>query len=175
MPRIQDLQAPVDPNGSRLLNSVSIHILIATTAKIITCSDAESLFVKMADEAVCIGPPPTSQSYLNIQAIIDACKQTGATHVHPGYGFLSENAEFAKRLKENGIVFIGPAPESILSIGDKMRAKQLLRKHAPAVPLIPGYDGDDQSVDVLIKQAISIGFPVLIKASAGGGGKGKRY
>ncbi|KAJ3381759.1 hypothetical protein HDU84_004867 [Entophlyctis sp. JEL0112] len=130
--------------------------------------DAGSPHVKMADEAVCIGPAVAAESYLNQDKIIHACLLTGANAVHP------ENADFANLCAQNKIVFIGPRPESILAIGDKISSKVLLAQKAPQVPLLPGYNGADQSVDVLVKEALRIGFPVLLKASAGGGGKGMR-
>ncbi|KAF9917717.1 hypothetical protein BX616_000128 [Lobosporangium transversale] len=146
---------------------------IATVA-VYSESDQNALFVRMADESVFIGPSPSSESYLCGDKIIDACRVTGADAVHPGYGFLSENTDFARACTDAGINFIGPQPESILAIGDKIASKNLLAAKEPSIPLIPGYNGDDQSIDNLIQQAIRIDFPVLLKASAGGGGKGMR-
>ncbi|KAG0003756.1 hypothetical protein BGZ79_000081 [Entomortierella chlamydospora] len=146
---------------------------IATVA-VYSESDQNSLAVRMADESVFIGPSPSSESYLCGDKIIDACRVTGADAVHPGYGFLSENTDFAKACTDAGINFIGPQPESILAIGDKIASKNLLAAKEPSIPLIPGYNGADQTIDNLIKQAIQIDFPVLLKASAGGGGKGMR-
>ncbi|OZJ05101.1 hypothetical protein BZG36_01356 [Bifiguratus adelaidae] len=139
-----------------------------------TSSDAAALFVKQADEAVHIGPSPASESYLVGQKIIDAAIRTGADAIHPGYGFLSENAEFASAVRQAGLIFIGPSAESIQAIGDKIGAKELLSAKLPQVPLIPGYNGADQSLDRLVSEAKRIQFPVLLKASAGGGGKGMR-
>ncbi|CAG8450511.1 15275_t:CDS:10 [Funneliformis caledonium] len=145
-----------------------------STVAIYSDSDRNALFVKLADEAIHIGPSPSIDSYLNGNKIIEVAKRVGADAIHPGYGFLSENAEFAKSTVDAGIRFIGPSPESILAIGDKIFAKNLLAEHLPSVPLIPGYNGSDQSIDVLVREALKIGFPVLLKASAGGGGKGMR-
>ncbi|KAJ3123697.1 hypothetical protein HK100_011520 [Physocladia obscura] len=136
--------------------------------------DANAPHVRMADEAVSIGPAVASQSYLDLEKIVKVCLITKADAVHPGYGFLSENAQFAQICAENNIIFIGPRPESILAIGDKISSKVLLVTRAPQVPLLPGYNGDDQSVDTLANESLKIGFPVLLKASAGGGGKGMR-
>ncbi|KAG0259134.1 hypothetical protein DFQ27_004214 [Actinomortierella ambigua] len=146
---------------------------IATVA-VYSESDANALFVRMADESVFIGPSPSSESYLRGEKIIDACRVTGADAVHPGYGFLSENTDFAKACTEAGINFIGPQPESILAIGDKIASKNLLAAKEPSIPLIPGYNGAKQDIETLIQEAIRIEFPVLLKASAGGGGKGMR-
>ena len=126
----------------------------------------------MADEAVHIGPSAARESYLVADKIIDAAKHTGAQAVHPGYGFLSENAGFAEACATAGLVFIGPPPAAIRAMGSKSEAKKIMEK--ARVPLVPGYHGDDQSPDLLAKEAARIGFPVLIKASAGGGGKGMR-
>ncbi|RGB28829.1 carbamoyl-phosphate synthase L chain, ATP binding domain-containing protein [Rhizophagus diaphanus] len=145
-----------------------------STVAVYSDSDRNALFVKLADEAIHLGPSPPVDSYLHGDKIIRAAKSVGADAIHPGYGFLSENAEFAKLTSNSGIRFIGPSPESILAIGDKIRAKNLLAEHLPSVPLIPGYNGLDQSIEVLVQEAIRIGFPVLLKASAGGGGKGMR-
>ena len=137
-------------------------------------SDADRLarHVALADEAVHIGPSPARDSYLVAEKIIDAAKRTGAQAIHPGYGFLSENAGFAEACASNGIVFIGPPPAAIRAMGSKSEAKKIMEK--AKVPLVPGYHGDDQSPELLAKEAARIGFPVLIKASAGGGGKGMR-
>jgi 3-methylcrotonyl-CoA carboxylase alpha subunit len=126
----------------------------------------------MADEAHLIGPAPARESYLKADAIIDAAKRTGAQAVHPGYGFLSENAGFADACAQAGIVFIGPPAASIRAMGSKSEAKKIMEK--ARVPLVPGYHGDDQSPELLAREAARIGYPVLIKASAGGGGKGMR-
>ena len=126
----------------------------------------------MADEAVHIGPPAARDSYLLADKIIDAAKRTGAQAIHPGYGFLSENAGFAEACAKASLVFIGPPPAAIRAMGSKSEAKKIMEK--AKVPLVPGYHGDDQSPELLAKEAGRIGFPVLIKASAGGGGKGMR-
>lgn len=133
------------------------------------------MFVKEADEALPIGPSPTNESYLRPDKLIQAALQSESDAIHPGYGFLSENAEFARECARNNLIFIGPLPESIEAIGDKISAKVLLAERAAnKVPLIPGYNGDDQSVETLCREAEKCGFPVLLKASAGGGGKGMR-
>ncbi len=135
-------------------------------------ADRKALHVRTADEAVHIGASPATESYLVIDKIIAACKATGADAVHPGYGFLSENPEFARRLKKEGIIFIGPSPESMEAMGLKDAAKKLMEK--AGVPVTPGYHGKDQSAKLLKAKAGMIGYPVLIKAVAGGGGKGMR-
>lgn len=135
-------------------------------------ADAKSRHVRLADAAVRIGPAPSRESYLNIERILDAAKQTGAQAIHPGYGFLAENADFAEACKHAGIVFIGPPPAAIRAMGSKAAAKELMRK--AGVPLTPGYDGAEQSPEFLQAQADAIGYPVMIKANAGGGGKGMR-
>ncbi|GIX19791.1 MAG: 3-methylcrotonyl-CoA carboxylase subunit alpha [Erythrobacter sp.] len=135
-------------------------------------ADAKSLHVRSADEAVHIGPSPAAESYLVGDKIIAAAKQTGADAIHPGYGFLSENADFAQAVLDAGLIWVGPKPASIRAMGLKDAAKQLMR--SAGVPVTPGYDGADQSVERLTKEAEAIGYPVLIKAVAGGGGKGMR-
>ncbi|XP_040034352.1 propionyl-CoA carboxylase alpha chain, mitochondrial [Gasterosteus aculeatus] len=134
--------------------------------------DASAVHVKMADEAVCVGPAPTSKSYLNMDAIMDAVRATGAQAVHPGYGFLSENKEFAKRLAAQGVEFIGPDTHAIQAMGDKIESKLIAK--AAKVNTIPGYDGVVKTVEEAVKISQDIGYPVMIKASAGGGGKGMR-
>ncbi|XP_012578610.1 PREDICTED: propionyl-CoA carboxylase alpha chain, mitochondrial [Condylura cristata] len=134
--------------------------------------DASSVHVKMADEAVCVGPAPTSKSYLNMDAIMEAIKQTRAQAVHPGYGFLSENKEFAKCLAAENVVFIGPETHAIQAMGDKIESKLLAKK--AKVNTIPGFDGVVKDADEAVRIAREIGYPVMIKASAGGGGKGMR-
>ncbi|KAJ8590519.1 hypothetical protein M405DRAFT_766153 [Rhizopogon salebrosus TDB-379] len=134
--------------------------------------DANSLHVLEADEAYCIGPAPSSESYLCMDKIIDVCHRSGAQAVHPGYGFLSENAKFAERLAEEGIVFIGPPSSAIVSMGSKSESKNIMS--AAGVPCVPGYHGANQDADLLFAEAEKIGYPVLIKAIHGGGGKGMR-
>ncbi|XP_018432126.1 PREDICTED: propionyl-CoA carboxylase alpha chain, mitochondrial isoform X1 [Nanorana parkeri] len=134
--------------------------------------DSAAVHVKMADEAVCVGPAPTSKSYLNMDAIMEAIRKTGAQAVHPGYGFLSENKEFARRLAAENVTFIGPDTHAIQAMGDKIESK-LLAKNAK-VNTIPGFDGVVKDADEAVRIAGEIGYPVMIKASAGGGGKGMR-
>ncbi|MBL6613771.1 MAG: acetyl/propionyl/methylcrotonyl-CoA carboxylase subunit alpha [Reyranella sp.] len=142
------------------------------TVAVYSDADRNARHVAMADEAVHIGPSPARDSYLVADKIIAAAQHTGAQAIHPGYGFLSENAGFAETCAKAGIVFIGPPPSAIHAMGSKSEAKKIMEK--AKVPLVPGYHGDDQSPDLLAKEAQRIGFPVLIKASAGGGGKGMR-
>ncbi len=144
---------------------------IATVA-VHSDADARAMHVQMADEAVHIGPSAASESYLVIDKIIDACKQTGAEAVHPGYGFLSENSKFAHALKKAGIIFIGPNPKAIEAMGDKIESKKFA--NAAKVNTVPGYLGEIMDPKEAIKIADDIGYPVMIKASAGGGGKGMR-
>lgn len=143
-------------------------------ATLITHSSADrnSYPVKMSDIAIEIGPPEAAQSYLNIEKIVAACKEHNADAVHPGYGFLSENAAFARAVQAAGVIFIGPDPDTIQSMGDKIAARDLMEKNG--VPVVPGYHGDDQSEGTLRKEAERIGYPVLIKAAHGGGGRGMR-
>ncbi|KAI8060989.1 carbamoyl-phosphate synthase L chain, ATP binding domain-containing protein [Gongronella butleri] len=150
------------------------HKLGIATVAIFSDSDENSLFVRLADEAYRVGPSVAADSYLNGDNIIAIAQRAGADAIHPGYGFLSENADFADKVKAAGIIFIGPAPDSIRTIGDKIAAKNFLSARASSIPLIPGYNGDDQSVERLVKEASSIDFPILLKASAGGGGRGMR-
>ena len=142
------------------------------TVAVYSDADRDARHVAMADEAVHIGPPPSRESYLAIDKIIAACKQTGAQAVHPGYGFLSENAEFARRVEEQGIVFIGPKYASISAMGDKIESKKLAG--AAKVNTIPGYNAAIDTAEHAVEIAKGIGYPVMIKASAGGGGKGLR-
>jgi len=136
-------------------------------------ADAEAKYVKLADESVCIGPAPSDQSYLNIPAIISAAEVTDAEAIHPGYGFLSENSDFAERVEKSGFVFIGPRPETIRLMGDKVSAKAAMKK--AGVPCVPGSEGSlPEAPDQIRKTAQSIGYPVIIKAAGGGGGRGMR-
>lgn len=144
---------------------------IATVA-IHSDADSEAPFVYAADEAVCVGPAPSSESYLVIENVINAAKSTGADAIHPGYGFLSENAIFAEAVTEAGIIFIGPSPESIRVMGDKLSAKEAVQ--ARDIPLVPGTEGAISDPEEALKEATRIGMPLIIKASAGGGGKGMR-
>ncbi|MDX2090984.1 MAG: biotin carboxylase N-terminal domain-containing protein [Kofleriaceae bacterium] len=144
---------------------------IATVA-VYSDADADAPFVRFADEAVRIGPPPARESYLVINALLDAARTTGADAIHPGYGFMSENAAFAEAVTEAGLVFIGPPADVIGKLGSKQAAKRIAK--AAGVPTVPGYDGDDQSTAALVSAAKGIGYPLLVKASAGGGGKGMR-
>lgn len=142
------------------------------TVAIFSDADAEALHVQMADEAVRIGPAPVQQSYLNIPAILDAARRTGADAIHPGYGFLSENAEFARACQHAGLTFIGPSPDAIELMGSKRRSKIAMLE--AGVPCIKGYQGAAQDDATLAREAGLIGFPLMIKASAGGGGRGMR-
>jgi len=144
---------------------------VATVA-VYSDADAKAAHVALADQAVRLGPPPPRESYLSIEAVLAAAKASGAEAIHPGYGFLSENAEFAEACAGAGIVFVGPPPSAIRAMGLKDRAKALMAK--AGVPVVPGYLGDDQSTEHLRAEADRIGYPVLIKAVAGGGGKGMR-
>jgi acetyl-CoA carboxylase biotin carboxylase subunit len=145
------------------INTVAVHSDV----------DRESLHVKLADESVCIGPAPTTDSYLNIPAIMSAAQITGADAIHPGYGFLSENAHFAEVCESCNVKFIGPSPASIKSMGDKLEARALVQNYG--VPVLPGSDGPvDPDDPGLFKLAKKIGYPIIVKARAGGGGKGMR-
>jgi len=136
-------------------------------------ADREAKYVKLADEAVCIGPAPSGQSYLNMPAIISTAEVTDAEAIHPGYGFLSENADFAERVEKSGFVFIGPTPEAIRTMGDKVSAKQAMIK--AGVPCVPGSEGVlPEDPKEIVRIARSIGYPVIIKAAGGGGGRGMR-
>src|SRR5438094_342713 len=144
---------------------------IATVA-VYSEADAGALHVALADESRLIGPPPARESYLDIEAIITAARDSGAEAIHPGYGFLSENADFAEACGKAGIAFIGPSAEAIRAMGSKAATKALMQPHG--VPVVPGYHGDAQDPAQLAAEAERIGYPVLIKASAGGGGRGMR-
>ncbi len=144
---------------------------IATVA-VFSEADRNAPFVRYADEAVCIGPPPSNQSYLLGDKIIQVCKQLGVDGIHPGYGFLSENAGFARAVKAAGITLIGPSPEAMEVMGDKLSAKAAAKKYT--IPMVPGTEGAVSDVEEAKRVALEVGLPVLIKASAGGGGKGMR-
>jgi 3-methylcrotonyl-CoA carboxylase alpha subunit len=142
------------------------------TVAVFSQADAGALHVRVADEAIAIGPPAARESYLRTEALIEAARRSGAEAVHPGYGFLSENADFAEACARAGIAFIGPPAAAIRAMGSKSEAKALMQRHG--VPLLPGYHGEEQTPEALAVQAARVGYPVLIKASAGGGGKGMR-
>jgi acetyl-CoA carboxylase biotin carboxylase subunit len=144
---------------------------VATVA-VHSTADADAMHVRLADESVCIGPPPARDSYLNIQALLAACEITGADAVHPGYGFLSENARFAEILEEHNIHFIGPKPAHIRLMGDKIEAKRTAQRLG--IPVVPGSDGGVTSDQEALLIAKAIGFPLLVKAAAGGGGRGMK-
>jgi len=144
---------------------------IATVA-VHSTADADAMHVRLADESVCIGPPAARDSYLNIPALIAACEITGADAIHPGYGFLSENARFAEVLEEHHIAFIGPKAEHIRTMGDKIEAKKTAKRLG--IPVVPGSDGSVTPNDEAMAIAKKIGFPVLVKAAAGGGGRGMK-
>ncbi|WP_420343591.1 acetyl-CoA carboxylase biotin carboxylase subunit [Paenirhodobacter sp.] len=135
-------------------------------------ADSDAMHVRMADESVCIGPPPSSESYLNVAAIVAACEITGAQAIHPGYGFLSENANFVQALEDHGITFIGPRAEHIRIMGDKITAKDTAK--SLGIPVVPGSAGGVHDFDEARRVAAEIGYPVIIKATAGGGGRGMK-
>jgi acetyl-CoA carboxylase, biotin carboxylase subunit len=151
----------------RACRELGIH-----TVAVHSTADADAMHVRLADESVCIGPPAAKDSYLNIPAIVSACEITGAEAVHPGYGFLSENARFAEILTEHDIKFIGPSAENIRTMGDKIEAKRTAK--ALGIPVVPGSEGGVATVDEARKVARDIGYPVIIKATAGGGGRGMK-
>jgi acetyl-CoA carboxylase, biotin carboxylase subunit len=142
------------------------------TVAVHSTADADAMHVKLADESVCIGPPAAKDSYLNIPAIVAACEITGAEAVHPGYGFLSENARFAEILTEHGIKFIGPSAENIRTMGDKIEAKRTAK--ALGIPVVPGSEGGVSTLEEAKRVGKEIGYPVIIKATAGGGGRGMK-
>ena len=144
------------------INTVAVH----------STADADAMHVRLADESVCIGPPPSKDSYLNIPALLAACEITGADAVHPGYGFLSENARFAEILAEHNLHFIGPKAEHIRLMGDKIEAKKTAKRLG--IPVVPGSDGAVTPDDDALAIGKAIGFPVLVKAAAGGGGRGMK-
>ena len=151
----------------RACREMGIH-----TVAVHSTADADAMHVRLADESVCIGPPPSKESYLNIPAILTAAAITGVDAIHPGIGFMSENANFAEMVEQHGFVFIGPTPEHIRIMGDKVTAKQTVK--ALGLPTVPGSDGALPTVEEALKTAAKIGYPVLIKAAAGGGGKGMK-
>jgi len=167
-------------NKILIANRGEIACRVAATAKrlgvgsvaVYSDADAKAKHVAICDEAVHVGGSPAGESYLRIERIIDAALKTGAQAIHPGYGFLSENEDFARACEKAGLVFIGPPVEAISAMGSKAAAKELMQ--SASVPLVPGYHGDDQDPALLQKEADGIGYPVLLKASAGGGGKGMR-
>ncbi len=142
------------------------------TVAVYSTADKDSLHVKFADEAVCIGKPASADSYLNVAHIMAACEITNADAIHPGYGFLAENAKFAKICADHGIKFIGPTPDMINAMGDKVTAKATMIK--AGVPVVPGVEGLLESVEHAKKSAVTVGYPIILKATAGGGGKGMR-
>ena len=176
------MNPPGEPMFSKILiaNRGEIAVRVIKTCRrlgiktvvVYSEADADSMAVEMADESVFIGPPPANQSYLVADKIIDACRQTGAEAVHPGFGFLSENAGFAQRCADEGIVFIGPNPGAISAMGDKIESKKFAQK--ANVSCVPGYIGEISDTAHAVKISEEIGYPVMIKASAGGGGKGIR-
>ncbi len=151
----------------RACRELGIH-----TVAVHSTADADAMHVKLADESVCIGPPAAKDSYLNIPAIVSACEITGAEAVHPGYGFLSENARFAEILTEHNIKFIGPSAENIRTMGDKIEAKRTAK--SLGIPVVPGSEGGVATFEDARKVARDIGYPVIIKATAGGGGRGMK-
>jgi acetyl-CoA carboxylase biotin carboxylase subunit len=143
-----------------------------STVAVHSTADSYAMHVRLADESVCIGPPSAKDSYLNVPAIVSAATVTGADAIHPGYGFLSENARFARIVEEHGLAFIGPTADSIATMGDKVAAKAAMK--AAGVPVVPGSDGTIQTVEEAEKVASKIGYPVIVKAAAGGGGRGMK-
>ena len=148
------------------------HELGIRTVAVHSTADSDALHVKLANQSVCIGPPPGSESYLNINRIIAAAESTGAEAIHPGYGFLSENAAFAEICGQCGITFIGPSVRNMILMGDKARARRTAIKNG--VPVIPGSEGAGTDAEAALAQAEKLGFPVIIKATAGGGGRGMK-
>lgn len=142
------------------------------TVAIFSEADREAPFVKYADEAVCVGPPPSSESYLQVDKIIEVCKELNVDGLHPGYGFLSENADATRKITDAGITFVGPSPEAMELMGDKLKAKETIKDYN--IPMVPGTDEAIEDIAAAKKIAEGIGFPILIKAAAGGGGKGMR-
>lgn len=148
------------------------HEMGIKTVAIHSTADANAMHVRMADESVCVGPPLARESYLNIPAIVTACEITGAQAVHPGYGFLSENAKFAEIIEEHGITFIGPKASHIRLMGDKIEAKKAVKRLG--IPVVPGSDGGITTDDEARRVAAEIGYPLIVKAAAGGGGRGMK-
>src|SRR3979411_343540 len=142
------------------------------TVAVHSTADEEAMHVGLADESVCIGPPAARDSYLNVPALLAACEITGADAVHPGYGFLSENARFAEILADHNLHFIGPKAETIRLMGDKIEAKKTAKKLG--IPVVPGSDGAVENDEAATRVAAGIGYPVLVKAAAGGGGRGMK-
>ena len=171
MPKIKKILVANRGEISLRIMRTAKEMGIATVA-IYSEADRLSPHVLFADEAVCLGPPPSSQSYLLGDKIIAVCKELGVEAIHPGYGFLSENADFARKVKNANLIFIGPSPESIEVMGSKLAAKQAVAKYD--IPLVPGTEEAISDIPVAKKRATEIGYPILIKASAGGGGKGMR-
>ncbi|MEM8843284.1 MAG: biotin carboxylase N-terminal domain-containing protein, partial [Pseudomonadota bacterium] len=144
------------------IQSVAIH----------STADSDAMHVRMADESICVGPPSSAQSYLNQPAILSACEIVGVDAIHPGYGFLSENQNFARIVEEHQIAFIGPTADHIATMGDKIAAKETMRRLG--VPCVPGSDGGVETVEQALEIASGIGYPVLVKAASGGGGRGMK-
>ncbi|MEK9754971.1 MAG: biotin carboxylase N-terminal domain-containing protein, partial [Rhodospirillaceae bacterium] len=142
------------------------------TVAVHSTADNDAMYVRLADESICIGPPPARESYLNVHAILSAATISNADAIHPGYGFLSENADFAAMVEEHGFTFIGPSPDHIRLMGDKIAAKQAAQD--AGIPVVPGSEGEIASIEKAREWAERIGFPVLIKAAAGGGGRGMK-
>lgn len=140
------------------------------TVAIYSTADAKAPFVQEADEAICVGPPPANESYLNVEKILQVIRDTGTQAVHPGYGFLSENADFCASIGKEGVAWVGPPVSAIQDMGDKIRSKEIAEE--AGVNIIPGYDGTIESVAHALEVSNQIGYPVLVKAAAGGGGKG---
>jgi acetyl-CoA carboxylase biotin carboxylase subunit len=149
----------------------ALHELGIEAVAVYSTADRDALHVRLADQAVCIGPPPAAESYLRIASVVAAAETTGCQAVHPGYGFLAENSQFARACADNDLVFVGPSPEVMDRLGDKAQAKEAMRD--AGVPLVPGSDGT-ATLDEIRRQVREVGFPVLLKAAAGGGGKGMR-
>ena len=142
------------------------------TVAVHSTADTDAMHVRLADEAICIGPPPIKDSYLNIPAILTAATLTRADAIHPGVGFLSENARFAQMVEDHGITFIGPTPEHISMMGDKVAAKDAAKRLG--IPVVPGSDGSVDTEEDALRLAQEIGFPLIIKAASGGGGRGMK-